>query len=275
MLGIVQSSTDRIIRDNRSIIEKSVSHDWLPQKLLGCGHYGCVYSTKDSKVVCKVSTDPTESIFINLAMGFDGWLEGIVRYHQVLELPSTYRKRGVFMVWRESAFDVGNVLTMYRFNKLTTSERNDVYQQIRMVKNLSIFQAGAYNVRKSINNVPEPANFIKTVIQQRTFFVDFIEWFDGLSVDKIAEKLDRSFKGLNRQSRLDLGLQMINFALDTMQSEELSYYVGEALQFYLDRGILLADVHAGNIGRVEREDFTRPLVVITDPGHAVLLGNRL
>lgn len=273
MFGIAQSSTDRILSANRSVIEKNVRYDWLPQELLGCGHYGCVYSTSDPKVVVKVSTDPTEYTFIQLAMGFGEWPEGIVRYYQVLELSATYRKREVFMVWRESAFDVGDVAQLIWFSNLTETERFDAYQQKRMVTNLDIFKTGAENIRKAINKIPDPANFIKTVVQQREYFVDFIEWFHGLSDFEKIRRIEARFKGLNRQSRLDLGLQMINFALESLQSEELSIYVGEALQFYLDRGVLLADVHTGNIGRVEREDFTKPIVVITDPGHAVLLSD--
>ena len=33
----------------------------------------------------------------------------------------------------------------------------------------------------------------------------------------------------------------------------------------------MADVHGGNIGRVKRDGYTRPVVVITDPGHMIAL----
>jgi hypothetical protein len=46
-------------------------------------------------------------------------------------------------------------------------------------------------------------------------------------------------------------------------------WVGLALLGYLDAGVLVADVHEGNVGHVQRDG--RDLVVITDPGHAAVL----
>lgn len=58
---------------------------------------------------------------------------------------------------------------------------------------------------------------------------------------------------------------------EIMEHTYLSNLVGEALRFYMEHGVLLADVHQNNIGKVQREDYTRPPWVITDPGHAVVL----
>lgn len=35
---------------------------------LGCGHYGCVMPTDDPEVVCKITSDATEAVFIAAAM---------------------------------------------------------------------------------------------------------------------------------------------------------------------------------------------------------------
>ena len=59
-----------------------------------------------------------------------------------------------------------------------------------------------------------------------------------------------------------------------MANEPKGDLIGEALDFYLQKGLLLADVHVGNLGQVEREDFPRPVWAITDPGHAVPLDGR-
>jgi hypothetical protein len=47
--------------------------------------------------------------------------------------------------------------------------------------------------------------------------------------------------------------------------------VGMAMDFYLDEGIVLADVHLNNIGKVQEEDYDGLVTAITDPGHAVFL----
>lgn len=47
------------------------------------------------------------------------------------------------------------------------------------------------------------------------------------------------------------------------------HHVGDALLSFLAAGVLVADVHDGNVGHVEREGAD--LVVITDPGHAAVL----
>jgi hypothetical protein len=51
-----------------------------------------------------------------------------------------------------------------------------------------------------------------------------------------------------------------------MASEPVLDRVGQALSYYLERGLLLTDVHAGNIGKITRDGCE--VNVITDPGHA-------
>jgi len=58
---------------------------------------------------------------------------------------------------------------------------------------------------------------------------------------------------------------------EMMENTYLSDLVGGAFSFYMERGFLLADVHAGNVGRVDREDYGPGIWVITDPGHVVVL----
>jgi hypothetical protein len=45
--------------------------------------------------------------------------------------------------------------------------------------------------------------------------------------------------------------------------------VGQALLYYVKEGMILADVHDGNVGQVTRNG--KPTVAITDPGHMVPL----
>ena len=62
-----------------------------------------------------------------------------------------------------------------------------------------------------------------------------------------------------------------------MENTNHASEVGAALGFYLNEGILLADVHRQNIGQVTRADSDygpQTYTVITDPGHAVPLDRK-
>jgi hypothetical protein len=64
-----------------------------------------------------------------------------------------------------------------------------------------------------------------------------------------------------------------------MQQRNVSYHIGDALQTYLEAGLLLADVHTNNVGIVNRRTpanvdrwyWVGRYWVITDPGRAVVL----
>jgi hypothetical protein len=58
-----------------------------------------------------------------------------------------------------------------------------------------------------------------------------------------------------------------------MTNENGSYAIGEAFQFFLNKRIVLADVHLANVAFVDRDDsdFSPGVPIIVDPGHAVFL----
>jgi hypothetical protein len=75
---------------------------------LGCGAYGCVLPTYDPGIVLKVTTDDTEAEFAGELAG--DLVEPIcVDYVASAELASKHAGRPVFLLWRESADDVGQV----------------------------------------------------------------------------------------------------------------------------------------------------------------------
>lgn len=51
-------------------------------------------------------------------------------------------------------------------------------------------------------------------------------------------------------------------------------HVLHAMGWYAKHGILIGDVHLGNLGKVKRKEHDRPIWVITDPGEAVFVDNR-
>lgn len=74
----------------------------------GCGTYGCAYPTYDPGVVMKVTTDPSEAGF---AANIAGELAApiCVRYFTVMRLDAQHEGNDIYLLWRESAQDVGKV----------------------------------------------------------------------------------------------------------------------------------------------------------------------
>ena len=112
---------NRILNENWKTIEKEVGRaSWMPKIAegsskkrtfaeLGCGHYGCVFATSEPGLVFKISTDSSEIDFVKAAIKLGDWPTGIVRYHAVLDVEGSHRKRQAFVVWREEAFDIGKL----------------------------------------------------------------------------------------------------------------------------------------------------------------------
>lgn len=271
MLGIHKSETAAIISSQWDRIAKATNPVWLPQDILGCGSYGCVYSTSDPNVVCKVSTDPTEYMFINLAIRLGEWPDGIVRYYQTLELPVKHEHGDAFVVWRESAFDVGEVLSTYnRDEDVSAFER---YQIERFEFNLDVFLSATDAIRKILRNSHyDPINMVKSV-NHRTEHMDY---FHQLFPDKPTINLDDLDELIETDpielERLSFCLQLARFIIGRMHDDPMSYHIAKALDFYMRRGITFADIHSDNIGKVNRAGLGT-IVVITDPGHAVLLSD--
>lgn len=75
-------------------------------KEYGCGVYGCVVPTLDPAVVLKVTTDPTEAQFATeMSRGIA--VPIVVHYHMVMQLAQKRQGNTIFLLWRESAQDVG------------------------------------------------------------------------------------------------------------------------------------------------------------------------
>lgn len=75
----------------------------------GCGAYGCVMPTLDKDIVLKLSSDPSEAKFASeLADTLP--TDFCVHYHMMVKLEGQERMgREVFLIWRESAEDVGQI----------------------------------------------------------------------------------------------------------------------------------------------------------------------
>lgn len=77
-------------------------------KEYGCGAYGCVLPTLDDRTVLKVTTDTTEAEFArDLAATLV--VPITVDYRLVAQLGTLYKRRQIYLLWRESAEDVGKL----------------------------------------------------------------------------------------------------------------------------------------------------------------------
>jgi hypothetical protein len=238
---------------------------------LGCGSYGCVFATEDPGIVFKLSSDSTEGEFIQLAAPW-GWPEGIVEYHAIIELPTSYRRRPVYALWREAAFNFLSSAER-RVEPATTNAAYVVRSIHEFQLLLAAFQYQAGSIRTRLRHRPHMWEQSKRFRQRAWDYVSLedvkprrVGW--GMAT---GDPLWR-FKGAEAIAVRWRGCEIL---AELMEHTYLSDLVGGALRFYMEHGVLLADVHANNVGQVRRvyndKGDTYEPWVITDPGHAVVL----
>lgn len=238
------------------------SQKWKFEEL-GCGHYGCVMETSDPTIVFKLTSDPTEAEFIQLAKPL-GWPNGIVRYYAIMPLDFTFRRRTVYAIWREAAFDVGGLQPRYGFDR----QDYELRSRQDFTHNLTAFKENAARFRDQLKRSKKP-----DALWAEAKRLEQWAWNNvGLEDAQGAW----GFRYINNQRgayRLAASYRACAVIAETMEHTYLSDLVGGAFSFYMDNGFLLADVHAGNVGRVNREDYDpgEGPWVITDPGHVVVL----
>ena len=113
-------------------MQQEVPAKWLPKiasikgtggrkvaaqmKEYGCGAYGCVLPTYDPDVVLKLTTDDTEAEFAHdLASSISAPI--VVKYRKTVTLPEEYHGHGTYLLWRQAADEVGNLLDAVKARK--------------------------------------------------------------------------------------------------------------------------------------------------------------
>jgi hypothetical protein len=218
-----------------------------PEGELGCGYYGFVYRSKKDGIVFKVSTDQSEAYFVAAYLKLRGAIDpsGIVKYHGIIALPEeSYKKRNVFVLWREEAFHVG-------------SDYNGK----------PLYGGQGYRFLQGLGDLKKTAGRVRDIAvkkEKRMSFDDYFEWIDN-SFLREQPLVSRLYEDID------------NLAYNTPYGS----HIGQCFSEFLERGLLLADVHGGNIGWVKRprnevgDDVYGPDKlfgpVITDPGHVLTL----
>jgi hypothetical protein len=284
---------DKVIHDNLDIISTSVQHeDELPQMIFtkgtvtvheyGCGKMGCVIPTFDDKKVFKITSDDSEVRFILAAMNLGEWPEGMIQYYRVVKLRGNYKQRQVYGIWREDCPDAG---------KLEKKKEKDYTQNEWLLLALfnAFFEYGNTVigfVYDSVNNrqlydyfdqvygyYPKAQNEVNKVwkkvslTEERPEEIDYLIYPKGKSTPKNAP--------------IDLKVKRTAYALAccvnvAKQIENIPEYasIGHALLFYLQKSIIINDLHFGNIGEIYRKERDKKIWAITDPGIVVFLTSK-
>ena len=280
--------SDKAIAKNWEAMVKEVGAKWMPldytpkpgyldhpYQELGEGHYGVVFRTHTPGVVMKITSDDSEARFIVAALSLGELPEGIVRYFDIMRLPGTHRRRPLYAIWREEATRTGDLLTARdreRADKWVQGKRTTEAQYLgraekEFQKHLIVWQEAAGRIRdwckrKGREQFRHNVQYAQKLDHYEDA-VDFVNrWHRG------ADMLGH-LKGIHRLSTL---LDACRISAELMEHSYGSDAVGGTFGFYLEHGIVLADVHYGNIGQVVREDHE--ITVITDPGHAVFLDGK-
>jgi hypothetical protein len=253
---------------------------------LGSGLYGTVFATRRRGVVMKVTSDPSEARFVVAALSLGKWPDGIVRYYDIVRLPKTYRRRPVYAIWREEALSTGILVPGAPHRRHPYSRLSDEEKYMRRAErefrgHLSAWQEAAHIVRTKRTRTKDDQKFYSEVAEERDMDMRNISWpWVEAAAKKRAGSLltqgqERDYRllfDLRGRRRLVAALEACRAIAEIMANTFGSSGVGDALDFYLDSEILLADVHEGNIGQVSRNESVS--TVITDPGHAVFLSSR-
>jgi hypothetical protein len=260
----VLGKTPWIDRSMKTVWERVVAasprREWAPRLLpgkkfsleeYGCGLYGCVFPTSDPSVVCKLTSDPTEAVFIAAALSIGTFPDGIVKYYGVYRIPGEeYEGRPLFVLWREEATKIGEA----------RSKEN-------VAKNLYSFKAIASDVRNDLRRSKDPFAMVEESKRYEEYALSYLS-----NAGRGLRSLNPfgKFKGAQRVA-LEL-VYLEQLAINMGNEDELAGLIGDALNFYLSEGLLLADVHPGNTGLVEGRAGNS--LVITDPGQALPLDRK-
>lgn len=258
------------------IVERSKT--WTEQGLpdltkeLGCGHYGCVYQTSDPKVVFKITTDPSEAVFVAKALEWKSPPDGLVSYYDVVLLGGiTHWKKPVWVIWREAAKHVG--LATWKENFAVDSHSYGYAmlfeRQLRWFKQLANqarYLLETEYERAGVDKYP-PGRIWKQLPKHQDEFGDTITERDAI---RFSQDPGLLFGPAAKQ--LVTLLRSCRLIALAMMREHMSTETGAALLECMSHGLLLADVHQANVGLVRRS--SSDVWVITDPGNMVPLGQQ-
>lgn len=238
----------KIIRDNWRGLADVAGPERMPAsgptgtfQFLGCGVHGCVVATADPAIVLKITDDADEAGFAAASMAAPGAPPGVVRYAAAARIPSP---RPRFALWREAAH-----------RALLREDVADALGTARLAADV---------VRSALRRAAASA-VAEAVEAARAGDVD------GAVTEKADDPTRAAIYAASRlrrpAERAAAGMWLFRRYAEAVEDDLPE--VSRALLWWMRRGLLLCDVHSGNVGLVTRGG--REVAVIIDPGHALLL----
>lgn len=217
----------------------------------GTGAYGTVMPTKTPGVVVKITSDPSEAHFAYVATTeLKDYPAGLVEYGKVFHLRGHHDHRPIFILWREEAYKVGEVIP----------ERSEAERLLMSIRDHS-------NVTYRVTTQSDRPNETKSQIVDAARSYRGITGYEDHGTPGFWRKAEQTIAG--QVAKAGYGIDVAYQLANDLAEENVVPLVGEALRDLLDQGILLADVHTGNVGLVKRRGKMQ--AVITDPGQVVFL----
>lgn len=253
----------------------------------GCGHYGCVAPTDRPDIVFKLTSDVSEACFVAMAQQAfteTSWPDGLSKYHAIYHLTDAqFRNRPLFVLWRNEASEVGvlrRVIAGYGGQRAAV-EPFDEYETRELRREgfpqLELFQEEASVVRAyvlpKLVELTERGNtkIDRQLVSSRQELLHAV-WtmYGNTTASEFTRKSHVGRKNWDIRTyekglrRVGVALNNCRYAAQALAGTVKIHQVGQALDELLEQGLLLADVHIGNIGIDHDEEL-----VITDPGHCI------
>jgi hypothetical protein len=264
----------------RAAVERAIG---LPLgEQLGCGHFGCVFRSREPWVV-KLSIDPTEGpiwqVIINLAEQEDYGAAGFARILDVVRLRPdvTYggRRRRLYAVIHEDTPPVyqgsSPLLSSHSLERLGLPADASEQDFARAIAAGSWYEnlAGALQQRYGYGLQPAEA----AELRSGELAVTIGALLQYRSLELRARPVARSdrFSWLERPTytRQEL-VPLLERVCDRMRGE-IGEPLGESLRMLLSNRVVLRDLHLGNVGWRKHarigQDVKPRCLVIFDPGH--------
>jgi hypothetical protein len=191
---------------------------------------------------------------------------GLVRYEKIFELEGQeHKKRPLFVLWREEAYDVGFMKAVFGMwgGATEASKSYDAYEMRSMRegdKLLTKFLELAHIVRETMIRAFK-SSAAKAPEEREVVYQRLLDQLWNSFENSDLDRDPRFYKGVPRAG---IALRQCYGLAQEIANTYLVDQIGSVLGDYIDEGILLADVHLANIGKNAEGQ-----AIITDPGHAV------
>lgn len=260
---------DRHLRQSWQALSEATPPELMPQQIpeaafsveeFGCGYFGCVMPTVGSDQVVKITTDESEAWFAFVALQLSkrdgGWPPGLVAYHRVLRLERhKHKRRPIYLLWRDEAWDVGF---------LRAQRQSPEYASL--ISNLAEYDRWAALALHRVHKAKDTAALIRSSERyEESAWLTVAENSRFLG-DAAALMLDASPHRGSGPADFALAVRACSFIAEVMENTYRNDTIGQAFTYYLDNGLMMTDVHLGNVGMVRHPDYSDLRPGITDPG---------